>query len=55
MSDKELKEMINMKDWEKKEAEINNIIEEIDNLIEEIDAVLNNDIMIANTQISVEA
>jgi len=44
-----------MVDWEKKEAEINKIIEEIDTLIEEIDAILNEDFMMATPQVAVEA
>ncbi len=47
--------MINMVDWEKKEAEINAIIEEIDNLIEEIDAMLNDEFIVSTPQIAVEA
>ena len=47
--------VIKMKDWEKKEAEINAIIEEIDNLIEEIDALLNDDFIFGTPKIAVEA
>ena len=44
-----------MKDWEKKEAEINAIIAEIDALIDEIDALLNEDFIFENPKIAVEA
>ncbi len=50
-----LKGVMNMKDWEKKEAEINAIIEEIDSLIEEIDALLNEDFIFENPKVAVEA
>ncbi|GEM_PF-6343968 len=44
-----------MNDWEKKEAEINRIIEEIDALIDEIDTLLNEDFIFETTKVAVEA
>ncbi len=48
--------VIKMVDWEKKEEEINAIINEIDALIEEIDLLLNDDVLtLDNPQVAVEA
>ena len=44
-----------MKKWDRKEEEIEEIIEEIDTLIDEINALLEEDVMFAKPEIAVEA
>ncbi len=56
LSDNMSEGVIKMANWEKKEEEINEIIEEIDALIEEIDLLLNDDVLTVDTpQVAVEA